>query len=300
MRPYQKKLFELFEEFCPNPQWPTYPPYHVGPYLEQYFINYYKNSPLEKGRYFIPIHWSGCYINNRDQPLITLQKTLDSLDQELPYFTVSTHDDAPRESLPRNTVCYSAGGNAAGTPIPLIVSEIPKEYRTSAEKKILASFIGSANTHPLRVKMYQQFFNNSDFYFSQRSWSEKVSEDQFENFVNYTKSSYFGLAPRGYGKTSYRLYEIMQLGSVPVYISDDFWLPWIGDFDWDKAIIKCKPEDLDILDLTLQDCLYSGEYEDKLQYIRESYDKYFTIDSTTKKILKKVENEEINVRHSGL
>ena len=229
-----------------------------------------------------------------------MQRALNSLDQESSYFTVSTHDDAPRESLPRNTACYSAGGNAPGTPIPLVVSQIPKRYKTPTEKKILASFVGSANTHPLRIKMYQKFSNNSDFYFSQRSWSEKVSEDQFENFVSNTKGSYFGLAPRGYGKTSYRLYEIMQLGSVPVYISDDFWLPWSEDFDWDRAIIRCKPEDLDILDLTLRDCLYSGEYDDKLQYIKESYDKYFTIDSTTKKILKKVENEEINVRHSRL
>ena len=37
------------------------------------------------------------------------------------------------------------------------------------------------------------------------------------------------MAPRGYGRTSYRLAEIIQLGRIPVYIFDDFeWLPYLG------------------------------------------------------------------------
>ena len=213
-----------------------------------------------------------------------------SIDQEKSYFIVSTHDDAPRESLPSDTLCYSGGGNSGTVPIPLVVSKIPNKYLTKEETKIhLASFIGSVNTHQIRGQIYQRYKDRKGFYFSQRAWSEKVSNNQLEDFIDQTKKSHFGLAPRGYGKTSYRMYEIMQLGSVPVYVSDDFWLPWAEEFDWDKAIIKCKPEDLDILDLTLQDCLYSGEYEEKLNYIRQSYDKYFTIQSTTEKIIKEIQ-----------
>jgi hypothetical protein len=39
----------------------------------------------------------------------------------------------------------------------------------------------------------------------------------------------FNLAPRGYGRTSYRLAEIIQIGRMPVYMYDDYsWLPYEG------------------------------------------------------------------------
>ena len=47
-------------------------------------------------------------------------------------------------------------------------------------------------------------------------------------FVKYFfKASKFNLAPRGYGRSSYRLAEIVQMGRIPVYIFDDVkWLPY--------------------------------------------------------------------------
>lgn len=41
------------------------------------------------------------------------------------------------------------------------------------------------------------------------------------------KASKFNLAPRGYGRSSYRLAEIVQMGRIPVYMYDDAkWLPY--------------------------------------------------------------------------
>jgi hypothetical protein len=38
----------------------------------------------------------------------------------------------------------------------------------------------------------------------------------------------YNLAPRGWGRTSYRLAEIIQLGRIPVYVYDDYeWLPYL-------------------------------------------------------------------------
>ena len=45
-------------------------------------------------------------------------------------------------------------------------------------------------------------------------------------YEDYHIHSVFGLAPRGYGPTSFRLYETMQMDAVPIYISDVFWLPF--------------------------------------------------------------------------
>ena len=39
--------------------------------------------------------------------------------------------------------------------------------------------------------------------------------------------SKFNLAPRGFGRTSYRLSEIIQIGRIPVYLFDDYkWVPY--------------------------------------------------------------------------
>lgn len=41
----------------------------------------------------------------------------------------------------------------------------------------------------------------------------------------------FNLAPRGYGRASFRMTEIIQIGSIPVYLYDDFpWIPYAGSY----------------------------------------------------------------------
>ena len=49
------------------------------------------------------------------------------------------------------------------------------------------------------------------------------------DWVKGIQNSKYNLAPRGYGRTSYRLSEIIQLGRIPVYMYDDrTWLPYEG------------------------------------------------------------------------
>ena len=41
------------------------------------------------------------------------------------------------------------------------------------------------------------------------------------------QTSKYNLAPRGYGRSSYRFAEIVQIGRIPVYLYDDMkWLPY--------------------------------------------------------------------------
>ena len=50
-----------------------------------------------------------------------------------------------------------------------------------------------------------------------------------DSYGAYMRSSKLSLAPRGSGRTSYRLSEILQSGRVPVYLYDDVeWLPYLG------------------------------------------------------------------------
>ncbi len=284
MNSYQKSLFKKFEKFRQKPKWPVYPPYHQGDYLEEYFIKYFEQNNLDTKRYFIPVAWSSCYINNNDSPLFELQEELNSLDNNEEYFIVSTHDDAPRESIPKNTLSFSAGGNKGNIPIPLVVSSLRSPEKIY-EKKYLASFIGSM-THPIRKQILDKFSNNKRFYFQHKNWTPNINYSQLENFIDRTSESYFGLAPRGYGKTSYRLYEIMQLSAIPVYVSDTFWLPWKNEIDWTEICILIK--NIDFLDLELQEFLYMNSYEEKIKQIKETYENFFTIEKVTQKIIQTV------------
>jgi len=54
-----------------------------------------------------------------------------------------------------------------------------------------------------------------------------------QNYAETLCRSVFALCPRGYGRTSFRMYEAMQLGAIPVYIYDgDPWLPFNDALRW--------------------------------------------------------------------
>ena len=289
MKNYQKYLFKIFEEFRQPPEWPNYPPYKTGDYFEEHFIKYFKEKSPNSKKYFIPVAWSSCYINNKDIPLPRLQEALDSLEQDEEYFMVGVHDDSPRERLPPHTTRFLAGGNQDGVPIPVVVNKIPTSYldKVNREKNIFASFVGSM-THPIRYKMYEHMKSNPEIVFEGKEWNPFVSESQLENFLNITSQSHFSLCPRGYAPTSCRLFEAMQLNAVPVYISDRFWLPWSDEIDWESICVLSTPDELSYLDLNLRECLYSEEHSKKLNNIRKIYDDFFTHEAMVAKIMERV------------
>lgn len=44
-------------------------------------------------------------------------------------------------------------------------------------------------------------------------------------YIVFRSTTIFNLSPRGHGRASFRLSEIVQIGRIPVMIYDDF--PWI-------------------------------------------------------------------------
>ena len=57
------------------------------------------------------------------------------------------------------------------------------------------------------------------------------------------------MAPRGYGRSSFRFYEILELGTVPIYIWDDIeWLAYKKIVDHSKFAISIHVSQLDQLE----------------------------------------------------
>lgn len=271
-------------KFRPIPPNPNYPPYHKGQYLEEYFYDYYlrnKDKFDKIGYELIPVFWTNYYLSNASRP--ELQNYLNSLDKNKKYFTVSQHDDAIEEVLPPNTINFIAGGNKNGVPIPLICSPLAKFNFQS--KNILASFVGSS-THVVRQALVNTYKNDSDFCIRSKLWTPAVPVSDLNSFIDITIRSKFCLCPRGYGATSFRLYESFQLNSVPVYIYDREWLPFSNKIDWNRLAVlidfnkvplnQIKPILLSINDI---------KYMDMLEYGRHIYQQYFTMEGMSNGIL---------------
>lgn len=280
----------MFEKYQPLPTYPNYPPYHTGMYLEEYFYNYLITNNIKINKIYIPVSWTTCYIQKN---IDGLQSLLDSLDSNLSYFTVSQHDDAIKEKLPKNTITFCAGGNRGGIPIPLICSPIPSEdiKRYSFDKKdLLYSFIGSI-THPIRSQMLKNLYNKPNSIIEISKWSIDVTKNRYKRYIEVSSRSKFLLCPRGYGLNSFRLYESFQLGCVPVIITDKRFLPWEDELDWSSFSVIVN--DTTNLEYQLKN-ISNKKYQDMLLIGKKIYQKYFTMDALCKNIIKRVDKTNDN------
>lgn len=104
---------------------------------------------------------------------------------------------------------------------------------------LLFSFVGRASNYPivrnalLKLKHPHSILNDQ-------------SSNQSDGDIGYIKTlcrSKFVLCPRGFGPSSWRLFETMRAGRVPVIISDD-WVP-PKDLLWDKFSIRVAETDVE-------------------------------------------------------
>jgi len=286
-------VFVKNESLRPKSITPIYPPYHTGPYLEEYFFQRFNEENSQLSRQYIDIFWTNvfCSAMFAGQQYQNIQQQLDSiLFSDGRYFTVCQFDDGPFEKFPDDTLIFSAGGNRVGNniiPIPLICSSIPRELIPNKEKTIFASFVGSRNTHSIRMDMCNHLSGKEGYEISAGNWSTEVPMDNFKRFLDVTCSSKFGLAPRGYGRSSFRLYEILQLGTVPVYISDIHYLPWTDELDWNDFCVPINEDEIEDIDTILKS-IDDVEYSRLLENGKKVYEDYFTLEGLFKNILKRI------------
>lgn len=238
----------------------VYPPFKYGYYLEEFFFNYMINNNIiydNKGRLYIPSLWTnfqieGWFNAKKNEMQNSLNEFILNNYCEKGYFTVVQYDDGPLLKLPENTIIY--GACSGSIPIPLIYEDnnnILKNMvkKTFNEKNILCSFVGTI-THKVRNDIVNKYINNSNFILQiNQSWSSNVSKKLQDNFIDLTINSKFCLAPRGYGRSSFRFFEIFLLRSIPIYIWDDIeWLPYKDIIDYSKFCISLNIDKLDDLE----------------------------------------------------
>jgi len=88
--------------------------------------------------------------------------------------------------------------------------------------------------------MFEKFIKNDKFsMINSGGWVVNVNSSLQVVFINTTIDSKFALAPRGYGRSSFRFFEIFQLGTIPVYIWNDVnWLPFQDTIDYSRLCVS--------------------------------------------------------------
>lgn len=274
----------------------NYPSSNVKKNFEAYFFDNFIKSNFKSQYTYIPIQWTNYLVNkNYGKNIDDLKKFLsNNLSHTQKYFTVVQYAGGTIVEL-ENTLIFSLGG-AFNTKIPKSSKVIPMPLIYDSdlkpdeemEKKYLASYIGRP-THKLREKLEKKLKNNNSLYIKNlESMNSEFTEKDQHRFQKIMSQSYFSLCPRGYGPTSFRLYESLEMGVVPVYISDKHFLPFSEIVDWNDFSILLKPREITKLDKILRRNLKDNNYSILKQNLDEVTQKYFNFSYMCEYILDRV------------
>jgi hypothetical protein len=191
------------------------------------------DSPGNADWMFLPVRWNKYWWNNEeDRRGHRLNAEIQAciIDRER-TFLVCEYDPLglqPDMDLTGMTIFTSnrmADYEQPVFDIPLLVHphRLPPKNVT-----YLASFVGNMETHGIRTEMAAELDVCPECYLPRQFLD-------IDRYMGVMRQSLVGLAPRGDGAQSYRFYEAMQAGVVPLYLSDIDGRPFKDWIDWDNC-----------------------------------------------------------------
>jgi hypothetical protein len=280
------KTKKIPEHFMPKTTEP-YPPHNLMT-VEEYVYSKLKDMDVKTKRTYVPIFWTPYYVMHNYAKDEQAVKQVNSFCSHIKgqWFTISQYDDGAMVGMeqPTNCLTFSAGGKGnIALPLtsyrwPEIEIKPPRQYHQK-----LCSFIGNARTHPIREQMFKELEGKPGFYLEQ-------VPHHLPHYAKVMNESTFALCPRGYGKTSFRLFEATSMGTIPIYISDEHWLPFSDILDWNVFCIVIKPEQIK----DIPGILYNMQPEKEAymsQQCKKVWDEYFSYDAVVKQIVRILEAE---------
>jgi len=291
------KILDLGRQFRPKTSI-TYPPFKNGRYMEEYFYDYStnpeNNTKIETDRIYIPAFWTNIqnhpnFSNMKESLNILLKRAYSLFPESTPYFTVVQADLGVELVLPKNTLVF--GACHGDIPLPLIYEDVTNRLLNIPrleKRKLRGSFVGTYTTHQIRQKMFNSIGRNPNFKFEVNGvWTNSVPQAAADTFIKTTLNSKYCLAPRGFGRSSFRFFEAMLLDTVPVYFWDDNeWLPYKDILDYSKFSVSIHESEID---KTAQ-ILKSISHERYLSMIEElkRVRPYFTLEGMSEYIITKL------------
>lgn len=147
----------------------------------------------------------------------------------------------------------------------------PGEPRRPA---LLFSFAGRLGTHPIRARLAGLEHPRGELLDSGQGSAEPSGDQAKARFVEMIRDSAFVLCPRGIGSSSFRLFETMLLGRVPVIISDS-WVEPEGP-EWSAFSIRVPESETDSIPALLED--REGDAAEMGAAARRAWEEWFAED----------------------
>ena len=282
-----------------------YPCYSSGKNMEEILFEYFQKiyHQINTNLIYIPIFWTSLYVTrNYGTNINDVYDFLENLDNTKKYFTIVQYASGIfiKKLINIDIIVFSAGGGGINIKnncekkvsfsgfnrvifcgkkgvydIPLICK--PYIEPISIKKNILCSFMGRFDTHPCREQMRKILTNKKDFVLSKST-----------NYTTYNKilsQSVFSLCPRGFGYTSFRIYESLRCLCIPIYIWEDKKiLPFSDMINWEDICIIVHAVDInkipDIITSMNDDIIY------KMQNKIKEFNKFLTFEFIYNYILK--------------
>lgn len=201
-------------------------------YIPVFWNRYYVNTPDADG------HWGGGVEALAEEVYRCRQFgdkvfTISEADERVLHPQVDWGDMVMFCSSRRDT-------NPLNIDIPLLAAPhiVPKNL---PPKKYLACFLGNLETDGIRMQMREALEHRTDCRIEHANYGE-------DYYAMTMLESYIALAPRGQGAQSYRMYEGMALGVMPLYISDldcrpfSKWIEWEFCSVWLDDVSKLDTE----------------------------------------------------------
>lgn len=283
-----------------------YPSYTSGKNMEEILFDFFirNKEEIKTDMIYLPVFWTSYYVkHNYFDGIDHLCKWMDTLDSNKKYFTiVQCAFGIFVKNFNLNITVFSAGGgglnindsnnirelsyyglnrsiffgNKGNYDIPLIC--LPLFPTININKNIYCSFMGRFDTHKCRIDMKNALSNNSNFVFY-----DSVNFEEYKNIIN---KSVFTLAPRGFGYTSFRLYEAILGNSIPIYIWDDKKvLPYSDELNWDDFCVVININQINELPNILKN-VDIHKMQNKLSEVKS----LFTFENIENYILRKIKS----------
>lgn len=215
-------------------------PLHNNDYgVEQDFLEYLSlnkslltSSSEEADWHYLPVFWTRWHLNHNygKDGIEELQSYVDgAILNDARTFTVCQYDDGPSVNLGQTVQFLASRKTEYGVDIPLLCNCHRKPF-FKPKKQYRASFVGRLGTHSVRNEMAVALRGRSDVVIRDGDIGTSA-------FVKTVLQSYLALSPRGYGGSSFRLFEAMQLGVAPVLIGDIDTRPFKRFLPWQDVSI---------------------------------------------------------------
>jgi len=288
-------IINISEKFMTNAI-REYPPHQKSENIEyKTYKHFYKNKLNVKSNLkYLPLQWTNYYVhNNYGKSLSELQEFYDNLPKEK-YFTITQYAGGPLIDI-NNCIVFSSGGmfntklndNLSYVPIPLLSDNHNPQLKSVEDRKYLASYIGR-NTHKIREDMEDILYRQKQYYVKNLK-NMSIAQKDSKTFKSIMADSIFSLCPRGFGPTSFRLYEALEFNTIPIIISDELFLPYREILNWDEFSLIIHPDNISEIPFIIEELVNKNKHYEMLDRVNYVYGKYFNFEFLYKYISEVIE-----------